>query len=345
MLKFITNAAVLATSTILCICFFEYMVRIMLPQYDPSGHIGFTINSDGTPISKKRGVFRQIKNTGDYNVLVQINPLGLRESKPLETSTLNDYFVVGDSFSFGWGVNENNRFSNILGRLIVGTRIFNISIPTDFAGYDKLISYARKNGAKINKLIIGVTMENDLKDYGSADTSNSRRKIQPDNMLYLNQLKYFLRDNSATYFLITSFIHQTSLLKDLAKSAGLIIDNYKVLKINSYNNAIIKKSAKKLHSIAQNLETLVLIIPSRRLWVGDKNTKKIADENHKSFIAEIRKFNIEYIDMRQIMERKGNPMKFHFRYDGHWNKEAHNLAAKELANKINSVKKISDGVK
>ena len=143
MLKFTTNAAVLIITTILCIFFLECMVRIMLPQYDPSGHVSFTISSDGTPISKEKGLLRQIKNTGDYNVSLQISPLGLRESKPLKTSTLNDYFVVGDSFSFGWGVDENNRFSNILDQLISGVRVFNISIPTDFSGYGKLVSYAK----------------------------------------------------------------------------------------------------------------------------------------------------------------------------------------------------------
>lgn len=347
MLKIIKNAAVLIITTILCIFFLEYMVRIMLPQYDPSGHVSFTISSDGTPISKEKGLLRQIKNTGDYNVSLQISPLGLRESKPLKTSTLNDYFVVGDSFSFGWGVDENNRFSNILDQLISGIRVFNISIPTDFSGYGKLVSYAKKNGAKINKLIIGVTMENDIKDYSLAYISNSdtKRKTLPNSVMYLNQFKYFLKDNSASYFLITSFIHKTSILKNLAKRLGLIVDNYRVLKINGFNNKRIRESAKKLHSIGQNQRTLVLIIPSRGLWVGDKDSKKIADKNHRLFISEIRKFNIDYVDMRQTMESSGNPMKFHFKYDGHWNEEAHNLAAKELANKINSIIKISEEVK
>ena len=61
-----------------------------MPHYDPSGHINFMLNRDGVPISMRKGSFRQIKNTGDYNVLININSLGLWEQKLLEKSTSND---------------------------------------------------------------------------------------------------------------------------------------------------------------------------------------------------------------------------------------------------------------
>ena len=66
-------------------------------------------------------------------------------------------------------------------------------------------------------------------------------------------------------------------------------------------------------------------------------------ENHQSFnkeiqsfISEIKKFKIEYIDLRQIMELADNPMGFHFKNDGHWTRKAHNIAGVALAKRINS---------
>jgi hypothetical protein len=304
-----------------------------MPHYDPSGHVNFMINKDGVPVSMKKGSFRQIKNTGDYNVLIKINSLGLREQKLLKTSTAEDYFVVGDSFSFGWGVEEEERFSNILDGLLLNSKVFNISIPTDLNGYKKLISYAKKNGATINKLIVGVTMENDVQNYYSA-LDNKFESAYPLEGLNLSWIKYFLRNNSASYFFLTSIIQQNPRLKEFFQKLGLIVDNFRIVRSLKYDSERIKQSAIKLKSISSKVKTLVLLIPSRGLWVGSKKNKKIADQLHKSFISEIRKLKIDYIDLRHLMELSGNPMNFHFKFDGHWTKEAHLIAANELAKKI-----------
>jgi len=116
------------------------------------------VNKNGVTLAANRGRFRQIKNTGDYDINVDINDTRLPESKPLKTAGSSDTFMVGDSFSFDWGVEENKRFSNQLNETLPQTQIFNISIPTDFNGYEKLLKYATKHGAKIQRLIIGVRM-------------------------------------------------------------------------------------------------------------------------------------------------------------------------------------------
>lgn len=334
MRKFILNFALLIASTIFCLIILDFGVRFIVPHYDPSGHINFITNKDGVPISIRKGSFRQIKNTGDYNVLININSLGLREQKLLETSTSNDYFVVGDSFCFGWGVEEADRFSNILDGLLLNSKVFNISIPTDFIGYQKLILYAKKNGATINKLIIGVTMENDIQNYNDRLDRGIQREFTPLDRLNLLWIKSFLQNNSASYFLLTSIIQQTPELRDFLQKLGLIADNLKVVKNLTYNKEKIKQSAIRLKSISSKIETIVLLIPSRGLWVGNQKNKKIADQLHKSFISEIKKLNINYIDLRDTMESSGNPMNLHFKHDGHWTKEAHNIAADEIAKTI-----------
>ncbi len=338
MRKFLSNFLIVIASILLSLVILEYSVRLILPQYDPSGHVEFITNSDGVPISKKKGVFRQIKNTGDYNVKVKINPLGLRESKALNTSTSNDLFVVGDSFSFGWGVEEKDRFSSILDHLLPHSRVFNISIPTDFIGYHKLISYAQSNGALIERLIIGVTMENDIHNYDSIVNSVDKKVLPVFKIPTLSAFKHLLRNNSALYFLITSVIHRNFTFKDIAQKLGLIVNNYDIVKTNNYDTQKISASARQLLLIAKKIKTLLLIIPSRGLWVGDRNSRKIASRIHDSFIDEIKKLNIDYVDMRQIFEQPGNPMNFYFKHDGHWTKEAHEKAGTELAKKIGLIK-------
>jgi len=279
----------------------------------------------------------------DYDVQVKINPLGLRESKAFNTSTSNDLFVVGDSFSFGWGVEEENRFSNILDHLLPHARVFNISIPTDFKGYHKLISYAQKNGALIKRLIIGVTMENDIHSYDPVNTLVDKKILPVVKIPTLASFKYLLRNNSALYFLITSVIHRNFTFKVVAQKLGLIVDNYDIVRTNNYDAQKISASVRQLHFITKKIKTLLLIIPSRGLWVGDRNNRRIAGRTHDSFVNEIKRLNIDYVDMRQIFEQSTNPMNFHFKYDGHWTKEAHEKAGTELARKIGLIEnKISN---
>jgi len=335
MRRILLNSLVLSLTIIIAVSLFETAVRLLFPQYDPSGHVTFIINKDGVTLSEKRGKFRQIKNTGDYNVLVRISELGLRESKPLKTSTSKDFFVVGDSFSFGWGVEEDERFSNQLESLLKQSKVFNISIPTDFDGYDNLVSYAKKNGAKIKKLIIGVTMENDIRMYGKSINNRAKKNKSVSNKISLSKLKYFLRDHSAAYFFTTSIIHRNEFLKKISIKMDLIVPNSAILSNRTFNKKVITSSVKRLKKISEKFNSLALIIPSRALWTGPKKERVIADKTHSFFMSEMKRLGIKFLDMKVILERSGNPMHFHFKHDGHWTAAAHQLAAKILMEEIN----------
>jgi hypothetical protein len=140
----------------------EFIARVIAPAYDPTGHVAFTLLPDGTPIGPPGAVRRLVKNTGDYDVQVRFNSLGLRDSKSIAVSGVDSIFVVGDSFGFGWGVEEPQRFSNLLEDRL-GRLVFNISAgAADFDGYDHLIRYAETNRARIGTLVVSVCMENDL---------------------------------------------------------------------------------------------------------------------------------------------------------------------------------------
>src|SRR5258707_181049 len=115
------------------------------PAYDPSRQVTFALLPDGTPIGTPGAQRRLVKNTGDYDVQVSFNSLGLRDSKSIAVSGVDSIFVVGDSFGFGWGVEEAQRFSNLLEDRL-GRLVFNISTGVaDFDGYDHLIRYAEAN--------------------------------------------------------------------------------------------------------------------------------------------------------------------------------------------------------
>lgn len=305
----------------------EIGIRYLLPIYDPSGELWFYGTNDGVPLLLP-GTKRMWKNTGDYNVKVDVNQYGFRDVKDLKESTINDWFVVGDSFSMGHGVEETERFSDLLQQKI-GLHFYNISIPSDFNGYEKLIDYAQKKNSIIKNLIIGVCMENDLQNY---ETSRYIEVLPPKEMDIVEKikdrflfLKHTLRMHSAVYNAITSIVKRNVFFRNIALKLKLISDPKAIYPSRHYDRQILLRSADKLVSIAQRFHTLVLLIPSRGLWYGDY--KKDEDRLHVEFVSLLKQAGLTVIDLRPIFEASGNPMQYHFQYDGHWNRLGHQKAA------------------
>ncbi|MGY8991371.1 MAG: hypothetical protein ACKVHL_07260, partial [Rhodospirillales bacterium] len=112
----------------------EHAVRFTQPELNPSHHIRFVPATDTRPIlGPSNSTFRQIKNTGDYNVMIRFNALGFRDDQNVATAQPKDFILVGDSYTFGWGIKEKQRISERL-ELMLKRRVFNISIPTGFNG-------------------------------------------------------------------------------------------------------------------------------------------------------------------------------------------------------------------
>jgi hypothetical protein len=339
MARIFLNLGILFLTIVIGVALFETTVRFLMPQYDPSGHLKFKVNKDGVTLAANRGNLRQIKNTGDYDVKVGITNLGLRELKPLNEAKSSDIFVVGDSFSFGWGVEESDRFSNQLEKLLSPSKTFNISIPTNITGYAKLLKYATDNGAHIKRLIVGITMENDLKNYDPLPIATKSTRLNQKSQSFnifppLLSVKTFLRDHSAAYFLTTSIVQNNSTLKKLMINMGYIIPNGAGIPLTSYSEKTINSSVQRLNCLIKRYDTIVLIIPSRGLWVGTTKQRATAQKIHDHFTNALKARKIPIVDMQAPMERFKKPMDYHFKNDGHWRSAAHKLAAQELAQKI-----------
>lgn len=304
----------------------EGLIRIFLPLYNPSGRIAFYSNEEGLYLGEKNSVLRQWKNTGDFDVSVRINRFGFRDEKNLQSSTEKDWFVVGDSFSFGWGIEESDRYSNLLERML-HVRVFNICVPGDFETYEKLIHYAEKNGAIIKNLIIGVCMENDLHNYTPAKEPDT--SITPiSHSRKLAAIKQWLTSHCALYNAVGYIVHQNNLLRKVAVHLGFVIENFDGLNRNTFSPEILLSSSKKLAEIAKNYNTLIVIISSRGLWLS--STQETERKVHDTFIQKLKEFNLKVIDLQPFFEEGGNPLGYHFKNDGHWNQSGHLKAAQVI---------------
>jgi hypothetical protein len=310
----------------------EYAVRFTQPELNPKSQIRFLAATDARPtLGPANSTLRQIKNTGDYNVIVQFNANGFRDKHNIADARSNDFILVGDSFTFGWGVKEQQRISEQL-ELLINQRVFNISIPAGLNGYERLLAYAKQRGSKAKRIIIAVSMETDLHIYDA--TSNEVRgvkEIKPRGASLIS-IKGFLTQSSALYALVTTLVHRIPLLKSLLENLGIVVSNLEGIRKYEFSLEVIESSAQRLKRIADQYITTVVIIPSRALWHG--NFQKIEDRRHQAFVKRVKELKLEALDLRPILERTKNPLSFHFKNDPHWRPQGHRIAARALANHL-----------
>jgi len=306
----------------------EFGTRILFPALVPSSQISFVAGKGDDPALGPRSTsLRQVKNTGDFDVTINFNKYGLRDAKDLATATPDDYFVAGDSLMFGWGVEEGQRFSDVLQNLIK-TPVYNLAIPADINGYEKLVDYAKKNGAQVRKLILVISEETNLKDYekNQAPVAHNRGPKRP-----LMYVKEYLMTHSALYFLVTSIIHKNPALKDLAVQFGLIIPNLEGIAQRPYSRGVLVSSADRTAKLASRYQTIVAVAPSRAHWYGDESDRAVARRIHSEFMELLLERELRVVDFRKTFEKSGSPLQYFFKNDGHWNPTGHAIGARAVA--------------
>jgi len=326
----------LLISCVVSALLFEAGVRILFPEFAPGGRLKFITNEQGIKLGPKDSTMKQWNSKNEYNVETKFNQHGFRDEKDFEKSKSSDFFVVGDSFSFGWGVEASRRYSNLLESLL-SLPVFNISIPGDMKDYKKLLQYAKDKGATIKNLIVGICMENDLAFYESSyhsmtQTSSRAREGKKVKPYRLRKLRVWLMKNTSTYHLLSRYIQTNALLRSIAIKFNFISGSYEVNFKSQFSDKLITESISQLELIIEQYNAFILVIPSRAIFIGDN--KDIERKIHENFIKKCRDLNMNVIDMLNVFEKKGAPLQFYYPFDGHWNGDGHSLAAQNLNDAI-----------
>ena len=330
-MKFGSKVAVLLLSMVAAIFVAEWSIRLALPAYDPAGHVVWQHHPQaGTVLGQPGTVARQIKNSGDYNVSVRFNRHGFRDRQDVSSGDGKDIYVVGDSFVFGWGVEEHERFSNVLARLR-NERVFNLAASLNVDGYEKLFPYVEALGTKLGRVVLALNMIDDVQSYAAENSrTGSPPTPQPASAgidLSLMTIKRFLLRESAFYFLMTQSVNHLQPLRRLLIRIG-VIKTINEVASGPADQRSIDITAKRLADLDQRYDLTVLIIPSRGLWVGAR--QKETRDVHDRMVRALRLRGIEVVDPLPELEKGENPLQYHFRNDGHWNPRGHGLIGEIL---------------
>jgi hypothetical protein len=324
---------IVGVSTSICILLLEVAVRALFPYFRPSAQIPFIPQPGGFALGPPLQSVRQATPKGDYDLSIRFNEDGFRDTKNLREATEADWFAVGDSYTIGWGVEADDRFSNRLERMLqtnsVGARVFNIAIPDNFVGYQRLVAYAESRGPKIRHLIVGVCMENDLCDY-TPHRSSSEMMAAPGGLGKSKKeaVRRWFKKHSALYIATSFTLQKFGFLRKLLERVGIARDVQALSGYNEWNETVLNTSRDELLKIVSGRDALVLIVPSRLMWQG--NQRDVEIRVHEAFTRMLREAGVEVVDPKAVMEASGDPLSYYFKTDPHWNPRGHEIGAREL---------------
>ena len=146
-------------------------------------------------------------------------------------------------------------------------------------------------------------------------------------------MKAYLTEHSAV-LVATTAIHRTAWFERGAAWLGLLVPNLEGIAESDISDEAVASSARRLRRLIAERRAIVLIVPSRALWVGADERRGRVAHAHDLFVRLLREAALPVVDVRETFERHEHPLAFHFANDGHWNPAGHRIAADALAEYI-----------
>lgn len=292
----------------------------------------------------QEGIFE----TPQFRTVVRINENGLRDrQRSYERQTDSErILVLGDSFAWGYGVEESERFSQLL-ETKLGVEVINAGV----SGYstDQELLWYKNEGIKYETdLVVLVIAGNDVGDNEQQLVSSiyyKPRFVIEDNQLTLTnypvpktsprgKLVYSLSQRSAlAFFLVQQYFELLSLhgkskvdsipVKSSVSSANAESDPFKL------TIALVDE----IRSIAESKEAKFMVVTTGQWW----NYR--SEETYKDFVTSLQREGFVVLDIESLPGF--DPDEMLIPDDGHWNQSGHAFVAAKIKDLILRQKFIS----
>jgi|SRR3989344_2751212 len=372
--KYFINAILLVLVIFLFLLLFEVILRVVYPQpvllrshIEASPQIfqeGKNIPWELKPLVDTRhlGIF------GEWNVSIKTNIFGLRDKDYNLESNSNKILFLGDSFTFGYGVEQEESYSEIFEKLIDYNYIVINSGYADGYSPDTFYVYLKDKGLDFNPdlVILGFFIGNDIIDLESNEWVELDEKELPkkviSNKVYIDE-KNRMRIkgdenviNNSPYpnlYKINLFLsyhsHVYVFLKDRLKFLFYILTKQnisldKTIYGNYYDknlNLLLDKDEKILFEMNSllnetNKKFVIVLIPSIDQFNEEKDDSYDFSNPNKRLLKFGKENNITVIDLFPYFENN-KPNKLYFSKDGHWNARGHKFAAEIIYNDLKNM--------
>lgn len=356
------NILLVLLSIILALLMAEGLVRMFVDEeYDYPRGLYVADNTRGYWLSPGFcGSHRQIN--GDFSVRYCINKFGYRNTGVAYPVSESEVLILGDSFSFGVGVNDEETFSSMLSD-ISGLRVTNGAI----SGYDvpsaiKALDIALAEGAHPKVVVLGIYLGNDLLPADVRPIAEevaviqgvqvSRSAINSHNKLKIERrLRHYVRLYGFLASRLTQWISASTLYQ---------VAHYRLSVLGLLPEEHSSIFRRLENDITQLQRHYMKVVPTGRLIILSVPTKfqveaKFQDELCKELdicpetetrLESINRLNevgkqldIPVVNMYPVLmhEALGQTDEYYYYHNTHWNARAHKLVSNALWQKIQMV--------
>ena len=371
--KYILNIFVLIITILILLLVFEVSLRIFYPQFVlKKSHIeaSIPIYKNGENIPWELKPLSEAKHSNifeEYNTSIKINNFGLRDNKfnaRLDKNTKR-ILLLGDSFTFGFGVEQEETYGSILENLLnKNYTILNAGV----GGYslDMEYIYLKEKGLKFNPdiVIVGFFIGNDVRDIDShkwveLDEKKLPKKIASNKVYIDNQSRLraigdedVIKDNSfpilynLNVFLSYKF-HIYIFFKDRLKILFYKLtgqeESFEKSIYRSYYDNETELLWKKTEDILLEMNQLVgengkpfviALIPSRDQLNKEKDDTYSFTNPNRRLVNFGKGHNLIIIDLLPYFKEINNSKKFYYEKDSHWNSDGHKFAGKKIYERL-----------
>jgi len=163
-----------------------------------------------------------------------------------------------------------------------------------------VINYVRENRINIRRVILGICMENDLKNYDV--TGKPTQPRNPSSKTFRRKIQNWIRQHSAIYLALSYNQGRCKFLQRLLEAWGFTRSIDQLTHKNSSDREIVASSARSVISCLEDMaNAVVLIIPSRALWHGNNQDTEL--QVHSEFVNILVANQVRLIDMKPIFEK------------------------------------------
>lgn len=343
MKKRLQNTGLFILSITICLLFLEILFRLLGPSTEIlSKNDSDFIKPDSLLSYRYTPDLDTIITTNDYQIRIKTNSFGFRDKSWSFDTSLTNLLVLGNSFSAGFGINEEQRWSNSINTKLIDSKdsikVFNAAI----SGFG--ITQSVNNGIQLSKLIqpkiiiVGLYLNSlDRIDdpFHYFKGFSVKKSVIPyadvlDNKLYVSFWKINFLKRIEIFFLKNSRLYQfviETLRYHLAPFLKEIFSPIDSIQNSETNKELSKKAFTELRRLESSVNAKVYLLP---IIQHDRNFKIFEDQSEIYNELKILTTNstISFIDIKPEFETKIEAkVDMWINNDAHWNEIAHAMAA------------------
>lgn len=309
---------------IICLVFIELFIRFSFRPEEVYGSYwkkGAFVSDPDIGFMHRPGFKGQSYRKGDFDVEVSINEYGFRQKDIKRQLGFNKrLLVLGDSFGFGLGVNEEENFCSILAKELnkQGIGLINSSQVGQSVTQEVILGNRLIDKFNPEIILICPYLQNDVfsdlnptyKNYDWLDGQSLDK-----NRRFKNKVLDYIRVNSWLWQFVYHRVYSRIMPKigKAIKKSKISNEKPDALKMMQHTLVSIEKLIEKCKQ--RNIQLFVLICTPPK---GSTNFDPY-------FIDFLQKKNIPYLDLNHQLE-----LTDYFHTDGHWNSKGHKKVAEKL---------------